>query len=90
MKNKMRWILFSLYLAVLGSYCGLEIDTLVEDLPFFQISTLILFTNVLFDVLGQNVKIYGLEKDPEEKSPEVGAPDNYLHLIRDFYRDAGN
>ena len=36
-----------LYLALAGSFCGLEIDTFVSDLPFFQVSTLLLFVNVL-------------------------------------------
>ena len=40
-----------LYLAIFGSYCGLEIDTFVEDLPFFQPYTFLLFLNVLFVLL---------------------------------------
>jgi hypothetical protein len=47
----MRWIVPILYLALLGSYCGLEIDTFVSDLPFFQTTTFILFWNVLFVLL---------------------------------------
>ena len=47
MSNKTcRW-LFVLYLAIAGSYCGLEIDTFLGDTPFFRIGTLLLFCNVL-------------------------------------------
>jgi arylsulfatase A-like enzyme len=45
--KKVSYALLILCLAILGSYCGLEIDSFVEDLPFFQISTLLLFINVL-------------------------------------------
>ncbi len=38
-------------MAIFGSFCGLEIDTFVEDLPFLQLSTLLLFLNVLFVLL---------------------------------------
>lgn len=48
MSNKMRWFWFILYLALFGSYCGLEIDTFVADTPFFRINTLLLFLNVLW------------------------------------------
>jgi hypothetical protein len=48
MSNKTSWCCLILYLAIFGSYCGLEIDTVVEDLPLFQWSTYILFFNVLF------------------------------------------
>jgi hypothetical protein len=51
MSKKIRWSLLIFYLAVVGSYCGLEIDTFIQDLPFFQIATLLLFTNVLFILL---------------------------------------
>lgn len=34
-------------MALFGSFCGLEIDTFLGDLPFFQISTLLLLVNVL-------------------------------------------
>ncbi len=45
---KSRWYFFALYLALFGSFCGLEIDTFKADLPFFQISTFLLLFNVLF------------------------------------------
>jgi hypothetical protein len=45
-----RWS-FILYLALAGSYCGLELDTFLGDTPFFQIGTLVLFFNVLCVVL---------------------------------------
>ena len=48
MSKKTCWCCFILYLAIFGSYCGLEIDNFVEDLPFFQWSTLLLFFNILF------------------------------------------
>ena len=48
MSNKTSWCCLILYLAIFGSYCGLEIDTVVEDLPLFQWSTCLLFFNVLF------------------------------------------
>ena len=48
MSNKTSWCCLILYLAIFGSYCGLEIDTFVEDLPLFQWSTCLLFFNVLF------------------------------------------
>ncbi|MBN2317856.1 MAG: sulfatase-like hydrolase/transferase [Acidobacteria bacterium] len=51
MSNKIGWSLLILYLAIVGSFCGLEIDTYIQDLPFFQIHTLLLFINVLFVLL---------------------------------------
>jgi hypothetical protein len=51
MSKKIQWILFILYLAIFGSYCGLEVDTFIEDLPFFQISTFLLLFNVIFVLL---------------------------------------
>ena len=48
MSNKTSWCCLILYLAIFGSYCGLEIDTVVEDLPLLQWSTCLLFFNVLF------------------------------------------
>ncbi|MDR0843573.1 MAG: hypothetical protein LBP68_09175, partial [Acidobacteriota bacterium] len=59
MKRKLSWVLFVLYLAVWGSYCGLELDSFVEDLPFFQTSTLLLFINVVFILLIPPL-LYGL------------------------------
>jgi hypothetical protein len=47
MEKKISWIFLALYLAILGSFCGLEIDTFNGDLPFFQINTLLLFINIL-------------------------------------------
>lgn len=47
MSKKIQWSLFILFLAIFGSYCGLEIDTFVGDLPFFQFRTLLLFINVV-------------------------------------------
>jgi hypothetical protein len=52
--NKLRkrdWWLFGFYLAIFGSFCGLEIDTFKVDLPFFQVSTFILLLNVLYVLL---------------------------------------
>ena len=51
MKRKLSSVLFILYLAIWGSYCGLEINTFVEDLPFFQVTTLLLFINVVLILL---------------------------------------
>jgi hypothetical protein len=51
MNKKLAWGFFGLYLALFGSYCGLELDTYVTDLPFFQASTLVLFLNILCVVL---------------------------------------
>ncbi|HTY61163.1 MAG TPA: sulfatase-like hydrolase/transferase [Acidobacteriota bacterium] len=51
MSKKTSWCCFIVYLAILGSYCGLEIDTFVEDLPFFQWNTFLIFFNVLFVLL---------------------------------------
>ena len=45
MSNK-TWF-FVIYLALAGSFCGLEIDTFLGDTPFFRIGTLLLFCNVL-------------------------------------------
>ncbi len=47
MQKKKRWYFFALYAAIVGAFCGLEIDTFVEDLPFFEISTFVLLLNVL-------------------------------------------
>lgn len=46
-KKKTGWLLLILYLALWGSFCGLEVDSFVGDLPIFQASTFILFLNVL-------------------------------------------
>jgi hypothetical protein len=51
MKRKTGWYFLVLYLAILGSFCGLEIDTYNGDLPFFKTSTLLLFLNVLAVIL---------------------------------------
>jgi hypothetical protein len=48
MSKKIQWGLFIFYLVIFGNYCGLEIDSFIGDLPFFQIRTLLLFINVLF------------------------------------------
>jgi len=47
----MRWFWLIHYLALFGSYCGLEIDTFVADTPFFRMDTLLLFLNVLWVLL---------------------------------------
>ena len=39
----------------------------------------------LFDVLGKNVKVYDLQKDPGELSPEIRGVEENLHLIREFF-----
>jgi len=44
---KIQWICIIAYLAVVGSYWGLEIDSFVGDLPFLQPETLLLFVNIL-------------------------------------------
>jgi hypothetical protein len=49
--GKGRRCFFAVYLALFGSFCGLEIDTFKADLPFFQISTFLLLFNVLFVLL---------------------------------------
>ena len=51
MSKRLEWGLLGLYLVLFGIYCGLELDTFVADLPFFQVSTLILFVNILCVVL---------------------------------------
>lgn len=51
MKEKISSALFILYLAVLGSYCGLELNSFAENSPFWQINTLVLFLNVFFILL---------------------------------------
>lgn len=51
MNKRLEWGAFGLYLALFGSYCGLELDTFVADLPFFQASTLVLVVNLLCVVL---------------------------------------
>jgi phosphoglycerol transferase MdoB-like AlkP superfamily enzyme len=40
----------------------------------------------LFSVLDKNVRIYDLEKDPGEFSPEIHPVDEYIPLIHDFFR----
>ena len=57
--TKSCWFFFFFYLALFGSFCGLEIDTFVADLPFFQTSTFLLLSNVLFVMLVPPI-IYGL------------------------------
>jgi arylsulfatase A-like enzyme len=51
MKRKTGWYFLVLYLAILGSFCGLEIDTYNGDLPFFKTSTFLLLLNVLGVIL---------------------------------------
>ena len=48
MKEKISSALFILYLALIGSYWGLEIDSFIGDLPFFQFRTVLLFINIFF------------------------------------------
>ncbi len=40
----------------------------------------------LFDVLGRNVKVYDLAKDPQEQSPAIHDVKSYMPIIRDFFR----
>src|SRR5512139_1205704 len=40
-----------LYLAIIGSFCGMELDTFLGDTPFFQLGTLLTFINALWAVL---------------------------------------
>jgi arylsulfatase A-like enzyme len=47
MSRKSGWYFFAIYLAICGSFCGLEIDTFNGDLPFFQFSTFLLFFSIL-------------------------------------------
>ena len=46
--DRIRRCFFIIYLALFGSYCGLEVDTFVADTPFFRMDTLLLFFNVLW------------------------------------------
>ena len=39
----------------------------------------------LFNVMYQNVRVYDLEKDPGELSPEIHPVDEYFPLIQDFF-----
>jgi hypothetical protein len=39
----------------------------------------------LFDVLGQNVKEYDLNKDPGELSPAIQSVEKSLPLIKEFF-----
>ena len=57
--TKTQRICIVLYLAIVGSYCGLELSTFAADLPFFQTSTLLLFINVVFILLIPPI-LYGL------------------------------
>ena len=41
----------------------------------------------LFDVLGRSVKVFDLEKDPEEKSPATQSLEESMPLIREFFRN---
>ena len=50
-KRKLSVSLFVVYMAIWGSYCGLELNTFIEDQPFFQTSVLLLFINVFFILL---------------------------------------
>jgi hypothetical protein len=45
------WYFLVIYLALFGSFCGLEIDTFIGDLPFFQAGTFLLLFNVFFALL---------------------------------------
>jgi len=51
MHKKWHWYFFAFYMALFGAFCGLEVDTFVEDLPFFETSTFLLLFNVLFVLL---------------------------------------
>jgi arylsulfatase A-like enzyme len=51
MSKKIYRCFFVLYLAIIGSYCGLELDTFLGDTPFFQLGTLLTFINALWVVL---------------------------------------
>jgi hypothetical protein len=41
----------------------------------------------LFDVLGQNVKVFDLQKDPREQSPAIHDVGEYMPLIREFFQN---
>ncbi len=45
--KKTGWYFLALYLAIFGSFFGLEIDSFNGDLPFFQINTFLAFLNIL-------------------------------------------
>ncbi|HSW39656.1 MAG TPA: hypothetical protein VLL97_09220, partial [Acidobacteriota bacterium] len=49
--KKTQWGLLILYMAIAGSYVGLEVDTFIGDLPFFQAHSFLLIFNVLFILL---------------------------------------
>ena len=44
----------------------------------------------LFDMLGQNIKVYDLNKDPEERSPDIRDSGDYICLIRNFFLQKGD
>jgi hypothetical protein len=56
---KIQWMCLILYLAIWGSYCGLELSVYLDDLPFFQTDTILLFINVVFILLIPPL-LYGL------------------------------
>jgi arylsulfatase A-like enzyme len=49
--KRLRWACAILYLALAGSFCGLEIDSFLGDTPFLRLRTLLLFLNTLLVVL---------------------------------------
>jgi len=87
MTNKFKWCAFTLYMAIAGSYCGLEIDTYVEDLPFFQPYTLLLFINVLFVMLLPALVYAAVSRIPVFRKkralliPVLILNSLYLHLV---------
>jgi len=84
--TKTQRICIILYLAIVGSYCGLEINTFVENLSFFQTSTLLLFINVVFILFIPPI-LYGLCTQIPQRGKKYLKPvilvfnSFYIHLV---------
>ncbi len=79
--GRIQWFFFFLYLALTGSFCGLELDTYVSDLPYFQLSTFLLLLNVAGIMLLPPL-LYALTAEKRFAGRIVLIANSvYLHLI---------
>jgi len=44
----------------------------------------------LFDILGQEILVFDLIRDPEEQDPTIREPAEYMYLIEDFFQNRKN
>ena len=71
---------------VQDAYFGILYDMFRKDYGDRLIAIVKYPEKYLFNVLQKHVRIYDLEKDLGELSPEIHPVEEYFPLIRDFFR----